>query len=70
MPEQEGSILIEHVSARAEITQRLSSDVGIPHAGERWPIKSVAVNVRRFAILRQQAQAGGVTLGNIPDRVS
>ena len=70
MSEQQGTILIEHVSAGAEIARGPTSDVGIPHAGDGWPIEPFAVNVRRFAIPRQQAKASGVTLGNIQDRFS
>ena len=67
--EQQRTILIEHVSARPEIARGSTSDVGIPHAGDGWPIEPLAINVRRFAIPRQQAQASGVTLRNILDRL-
>src|SRR4029077_1123791 len=65
MSEQQGTISIKHVSAGAEIARGPTSDVRIPHAGDSWPIEPLAANVRRFAILRQQAKASGVTLRNI-----
>ena len=66
--EQQCTILIEHVSAGPEITRGSTSDVGIPHAGDGWPIEPLAINVGRFAVPRQQAKASGVTLRNILDR--
>ena len=68
MGEQQCTIVIEHVSARAKIARSSTSDVGIPHSGDSWPVEPFAVNVRRFAISCQQAKASGVTLGNILDR--
>src|SRR5579863_10148528 len=70
MGEKEGTILIEHVSARAEVTRGPTSDVGIPNSANGWPIKPLAVNMRCFAVFRQQAKASRVTLGNILDRFS
>jgi hypothetical protein len=70
MFEQQGTILIKHVSAGAEVARGSTSDVGTPHASDSWPIESCAGNVRRFTIPRQQAKAGGVTLGNVKDRFS
>jgi hypothetical protein len=70
MSEQQGTILIKHVSAGAEVARGSTSDVGIPYPGDSWPIESFAGNVRRFTIPRQQAKASGVTLGNVKDRFS
>jgi len=42
--------------------------VGIPHAGDSWPIEPFAATVRRFAISRQEAKASGITLRDIQDR--
>jgi hypothetical protein len=70
MSEQEGTILIQHVSTGAEIAGGTSSLVRIPHAGYSWPVKALAAHVRRLAVLRQQAQAGRVALRNIQDRFS
>ena len=70
MSEQQGAVLIEDVSARAEIARSPTSRVRIPHAGDSWPIEPLAAHVRRFAILRQQAEASRVTLRNIQDRFS
>src|SRR5688572_22516474 len=70
MSEQQSSILIKYVSARAEIARGPTSDVRIPRARDSRPIESFAANVRRFAIFRQQAKASGVTLRNIQDRFS
>jgi hypothetical protein len=53
-----------------QLQVRIGVEGRIPHAGDRWPIKPFAVNVRRLAISRQQAKSGGVTLGNILDRGS
>jgi hypothetical protein len=49
MGEQEGTILIEHVSARAEVARGPTSDVGIPHSANGWPIEPLALNMRCFA---------------------
>jgi hypothetical protein len=68
MSEQQGMILIKHVSAGPEIARGPTSDVWIPHAGDSWPIESFAGSVRPFAIPRQQAKTSGLTLGNIEDR--
>ena len=68
--EQQGAILIKHVSAGPEIARRPTSDVRIPRAGDSWPIKPLAANIRRFTISRQQAKAGRITLRNIQDRFS
>jgi hypothetical protein len=65
MSEQQRTILIKHVSARAEIARGSTSDVRIPQAGDSWPIESFAVRVRPSAISREQAKASGVTLRNI-----
>src|SRR5215813_9532256 len=70
MSEQQGTILIKHVSAGAEVARGSTSDVRIPLADDSRPIKSLAGNVRPFTIPRQQAKASGITLGNIKDRFS
>src|SRR5258708_36889228 len=70
MSEQQGTILIEHVSAGPEIPRGSPSDMGVPHAGDSWPIEPFTANVRSFSIPRQQAKASRVTLGNIQNRFS
>jgi hypothetical protein len=70
MCEQEGTILVEHISTRAEVPRGTASDMGIPHAGDGGPIKPFAANVRFLAISRQQAKAGGVTLGDVQNGFS
>ena len=67
MSEQQRTIGIEHVSAGAEIAKGPTPDVWTPHAGDSWPIEPLPVNVRRFAIPRQQTKASRVTLSNILD---
>ncbi len=70
MSEQQRPVLIKHVSARAEIARRPTSDVRIPHAGDSWPIEPLAVSVGPFAIATEQTKASGVTLGDIQNRFS
>jgi hypothetical protein len=70
MSEQQGTILIKHVSTGAEVPRSSTPDVRIPHAGDSWPIESFAANVRFLAISCQQAKASGVTLGDIQNRIS
>src|SRR5690349_22651872 len=69
VPEEQGTILIEHVAAGAEVAWRPASDVWIPHACDSRPIEPLALKVRRLAIPRQLAKASGVSLGNLQDRV-
>src|SRR5260370_25544558 len=65
MSEQQGTILIEHVSAGPEVPRGSPSDMVVPHAGDSWPIEPLAANVRSFSIPPPQAKASRVTLGNI-----
>ncbi len=65
MSEQQGTVLIKHVSAGAEIARGPTSDVRIPHARDSWPIEPFA-----SIVLRQQAKASRVTPGDIQDRFS
>jgi hypothetical protein len=69
MLEQQSTILIKHVSARAEVPWGTASDMGIPRARDSGPIEPIAANVRFLAIPRQQAKASGVTLGDIQNRI-
>src|SRR5262252_2917607 len=62
MSEEQSTFLIKHVSAGAKIARGPATDVGIPHAANGWPIEPHAVNMRRFAIPRQQAKASGIAL--------
>ena len=55
VPEQQRTVAIEHVAARAEVTRRASADVRLPHAGDRRPVEPLS-------IFRQQADAGRVAL--------
>src|SRR5215472_1405477 len=64
MVEEQGTILIKHVAAAAEVARGPTSNVRIPHACDSRPIEPFAVNVRRLAIPRQQAKASGITLSN------
>src|SRR5262245_42143123 len=68
MSKQEGAILIQHISARAEIARGPSSNVWIPHSANGWPVEPLAVNVRACAVFGQEAEAGGVALRNLLDR--
>ena len=62
MSEQQGTVLIKHVSARTKIARGLTSDMWVPHAGNSRPTESFpAVN------LRQQTEASGVRLRDIQD---
>src|SRR6185369_470725 len=69
MSEQQGTVLIEHVSARAEVARGPASSVRIPLTGDGRPIEPPAAYVRRLAILGQQAEASRVALRNVQDRV-
>src|SRR5688572_21925775 len=62
--------LVNHISAWPEIARGPAPSVRTPHSGDSWPIKPLAANIRRFAILREQAKASRVTLRNIQDRFS
>ncbi len=70
MPEQEGAILVEHISTGAEIARSPASDVGIPRACDSRPIKPFAIDLRRFAISREQTKARGVRLCDFLNRLS
>src|SRR5260370_36069249 len=70
MSEQQGTILIEHVSAGPEVARGSPSDMGVPHAGDSWTIEPFAATVRSYSIRRHQAKASRVTLGNIQNRFS
>jgi hypothetical protein len=66
--EEQGAILIKHVSAGAKIARGSATDVWIPHAGDSWPVELFAATVWRLAISRQEAKASGVALRDIQDR--
>jgi hypothetical protein len=68
MSEEQSTILIKHVSAGAKIARGPATNVGIPHAGDSWPIEPFAATVRRSAISRQEAKASGIALRDIQDR--
>ena len=62
VPEQQGTVAIEHVAARAEVARRASADVRLPHAGDRRPVEP-------FSIFRHEADPGRVGLEHLQDRV-